>query len=83
LVGDYILKVYAMKGEHEKFHACGQSIWVKVWIDGRTIFCIGAPGQRIWVEHCPKCEEKLSLEELRVEADWRWESRMSIVKPQI
>ena len=60
-----------MKSEIEEFHKCGQSIWVKDWRDGRMIFSIGAPGQRIWVEHCLKCGEKLSFEELRVEADWR------------
>jgi hypothetical protein len=63
----------AMKGEIEKFHACGQSIWVKGWRDGKTIFCIGPPGQRIWVEHCPKCGEKLSLEDLAYGDKLKWE----------
>lgn len=50
-----------MKGEIEKVHSCDQSIWVKGWRDGRTIFCVGPPGQKIWVEHCPKCGEKLPV----------------------
>lgn len=62
-----------MRGEIEKFHTCGQSIWVKGWMDGRTIFCIGAPGQRISIEHCPKCGEKLSLEDLREGDEWKWD----------
>jgi hypothetical protein len=62
-----------MKGETEKVHTCGQAILVKRWLEGRTIFCIGPPGQRIWVEHCPKCGERLSLDDLREEPDWKWE----------
>ena len=61
-----------MKGEMEKVHTCGQAIWVKRWIDRRTIFFIGPPGQRFWVEHCPKWGERLSLENLG-ESDWKWE----------
>jgi hypothetical protein len=49
-----------MKVVAEKIHSCGQAIWVKGWIDGKTIFCIGPPGQRKWVEHCPKCGERLT-----------------------
>jgi len=60
-----------MKGEIKKVRICGQNIWVKSWIERRTIFYIGPPGQRIWVEQCPKCGEKLSLEELH-EADCKW-----------
>jgi hypothetical protein len=63
----------AMKGETEKVHSCSQAIWVKGWVGGRTIFCIGSLGQRIWVEHCPKCGARLSLEDLREESDWRRE----------
>jgi hypothetical protein len=62
-----------MKGEIEKFHPCGQSIWIRGWRDGRTIFCIGATGQRIWVEHCPKCGEKLTSEDLRDGEQWKWD----------
>jgi len=55
LAGVYILMGKSMKGEIEKFHTCGQSIWVKGWIDGRTIFYTGPPDKKVWVEHCPKC----------------------------
>ncbi len=69
-----------MKGEHEKVNSCGQSIWVKSWIDGSAIFCIGPPGQWIWVEHCPKCGERLSLEDLR-ESDWKRDQGSSLSIP--
>jgi hypothetical protein len=62
-----------MKGETEKVHTCGEAILVKRWVDGKTIFSIGPPGQKHWVEHCPKCGEKLSLEDLREGEDWEWE----------
>jgi hypothetical protein len=61
-----------MKGETEKVHTCGQSIWVKGWVEGRTIFYTGPPDKKVWVEHCPKCGERLSLEDLRDETDWKW-----------
>ncbi|UCB50765.1 MAG: hypothetical protein JSW56_07865, partial [Deltaproteobacteria bacterium] len=69
----YILRDQPMKGETEKVHTWGQAIWVKGWIDGRTIFCIRPPGERIWVEHCPKCGERLSLEDLRDGDEWKWD----------
>jgi hypothetical protein len=62
-----------MKGEIEKIHTCGQRILVKGWEGGRTIFCVGPPGQRIWVEHCPKCGDRLLLEDLRDDDEWKWE----------
>ncbi len=73
MVGVYILREQAMKGEHVKIHTCGQSISVKGWTDGRTIFYTGPPDKKVWVEHCPKCEERLSLEDLRDETDWKRE----------
>jgi hypothetical protein len=62
-----------MKGETEKAHTCGQGICVKRWVGGRMIFCTAPPGQRIWVEHCPKCGEKLSLKDLHDGSEWMWE----------
>lgn len=73
LVRIYTPRGQAMKGEIEKFHSCGQSIWVKIWLDGRTIFCISAPGQRIWVEHCPTYGENLALGDLRQGEEWKWD----------